>query len=238
MPKPKTSFRFTAAAIDRIKPPETGRVDYSNVSLPGMQLRVSAPQPGKEPRKVYRVKTRIRGRQVPMTIGSAAVISLAEASKMAREFLAQAASGVNLIEERRRKDAKEKAAESVLMVFARYLDEYACENMRPDYYKETERALRVDVMPAIGDVPIEQLTKSKLRSAVIGPIVARGRRPHAAHVLRYLRAFLSWAEREDLIAVNPALGIPDPDVRKREASTCSRPPAAPRARVSTTRSTG
>jgi hypothetical protein len=76
-----------------------------------------------------------------MTIGSAAVISLAEASKMAREFLAQAASGVNLIEERRRKDAKEKAAESVLMVFARYLAEYAREHMRPDYYKQLQHRL-------------------------------------------------------------------------------------------------
>jgi integrase len=181
-----------------------------------MQLRVSAPQPGKEPRKVYRVKTRIAGRQVPMTLGSAAVMSLAEASKRAREFLSQAAAGVNPVEERRREEAEEKAAESVQMVFARYLAEYARAHMRPDYYKETERALRVDVMLAIGDVPIDQLTKSKIRSAVIGPIIARGRRPHAAHVLRYLRAFLSWAQREDLIIINPALGIPDPDVRKRE----------------------
>ena len=56
MAKPKTSFRFTAAAIDRIKPPEAGRIDYSNTALPGMQLRVSAARPGKEPKKVYRVK--------------------------------------------------------------------------------------------------------------------------------------------------------------------------------------
>jgi integrase len=216
MAKPKTSFRFTAAAVDRIRPPEAGRVDYSNTAIPGMQLRVSAAQPGKEPKRIYRVKTRIGGKQVPMTLGSAAVLSLAEASKRAREFLSQASAGVNLVEQRRNQEAEEKAAESVQMVFARYLAEYALAHMRPDYYKETERALRVDVMPMIGDMRIDQLTKAKIRSAVIGPIVARGRRPQAAHVLRYLRAFLSWAQREDLITVNPALGIPDPDTRKRE----------------------
>jgi len=216
MAKPKTSFRFTAAAIDRIKPPEAGRIDYSNTALPGMQLRVSAARLGKEPKKVYRVKTRIAGKQVPVTFGSAAVMSLAEASKRAREFLAQASAGVNLVERRRRKEVEEKAAESVQTVFARYLAQYAREHMRPDYYKETERALRVDVMPVVGDMPIDQLTKAKIRSAVLGPIVTRGRRPHAAHVLRYLRAFLSWAQREDIIAVNPAFGIPDPDVRKKE----------------------
>src|SRR4029077_12862040 len=61
MAKPKTSFRFTAAAIDRIKPPEAGRIDYSNTALPGMQLRVSAARLGKEPKKVYRVKNAYRG---------------------------------------------------------------------------------------------------------------------------------------------------------------------------------
>ena len=36
----KTAFKFTAAAIERLKPPAAGRVDYSNTAIPGMQLRL------------------------------------------------------------------------------------------------------------------------------------------------------------------------------------------------------
>jgi len=113
MAKPKTSFRFTAAAIDRIKPPEAGRIGLFQHRAPGdaaTRIGCAARQGAK---KVYRVKTRITGKQVPMTLGSAAVMSLAEASKRAREFLAQASAGVNLVERCRRKEVEEKAAESV-----------------------------------------------------------------------------------------------------------------------------
>ena len=58
--------------------------------------------------------------------------------------------------------------------------------------------------------------------ALLDAIVARGRAPHAHHVLAYLRPALTWAVEKEIIETNPAVGIPDPDPRKREARTRDR----------------
>ena len=43
MPRSR-SFKFTQIAIDKLKPQASGRVEYNNTLIPGMQLRVSAPR--------------------------------------------------------------------------------------------------------------------------------------------------------------------------------------------------
>ena len=206
----KTAFKFTAAAIERLKPPPAGRVDYSNTAIPGMQLRVSA-----SGRKIYRVKTRIQGKQQAETIGNAAVLTLAEAIKRAREFLSQAEVGINPVAERRRREAETAAVETVERVMVEHYFPYAKQRMRPVYYAESVRALRRDVLPVLGQIRIDQLTRRQIRDVLDG-IVRRGRKSYASHVFAYFRTFLGWAVREDIIATNPAAGIPDPDNRRAE----------------------
>ena len=159
----KTSFRFTQAAIDKLKPPATGRVDYSNTLIPGLQLRVSA-----SGRKIYRVKTRINGVQVPMTLGNAAGITLAQANAKAREFLVAASAGLNPVEERRRQEAEDNLTPSVERIMVERYFPIAKRRMRPDYFKETKRALTRDVLPVIGKVRIDQLTRRQIRDLIGG----------------------------------------------------------------------
>jgi integrase len=206
----KTAFKFTAAAIERRKPPPAGRVDYSNTAIPGMQLRVSA-----SGKKVYRVKTRINGAQQAETIGNAAILSLAEANKRAKEFLAQAAAGINPVAERRRQEAEAAAAETVERVMVERYCPHAAQRMRAAYYKETERSLRRDVLPVLGKTRIDRLTRRQIRD-VLDAIVSRGRKSYAAHVKSYISAFLNWCVKQDIIATSPATGIPDPDTRRKE----------------------
>ena len=208
----KTAFKFTAAAIERLKPPAAGRVDYSNTAIPGMQLRVSA-----SGKKVYRVKTRINGVQQAETIGSTAILSLVEANKRAKEFLSQAAAGINPVAERRRKEAEAAAAETVERVMVERYFPHAAQRMRAAYYKETERSLRRDVLPVLGKNRIDQLTRRQIRD-VLDTIVRRGHGSYASHVKLYVGAFLSWCVRQDIIALNPATGIPDPDTRRNDRS--------------------
>ena len=204
------TFRFTQVAIDKLKLPVTGRVDYSNAAIPGMQLRVSA-----SGKKVYRVKTRINGEQQAMTLGSTAVLTLAEANKRAKEFLAAASAGINPVAERRRKEAEAVAADTVERVMTDRYFPVMARKMRPRTFKERQRAMRYNVLPKLGAVPIDKLTRGQIRG-VIHEICARGHEPHATHVLQYIHAFLSWCCKEDLLAVNPATGIPDPDSRRKE----------------------
>ena len=209
MSKSRT-LRFTRVTIDKLKPPESGRVDYSNAAIPGMQLRVSA-----SGKMVYRVKTRINGEQQAMTIGNTAVLTLAEANKRAKEFLAAASAGINPVAERRRKEAEAVAADTVERVMIDRYFPLMARKMRPRTFKERQRALRYDVLPKLGATPIDKLTRRQIRD-VIGEICARGHEPHAAHILAFTRAFLNWAVHEDIIIANPAAGIPDPDSRRKE----------------------
>jgi integrase len=160
--------------------------------------------------KVYRVKARINGVQVPMTIGSTAVFSLADANKVAREFLRQAAEGVNPVEEKRSGHAADR--DTVSALFDRYLRQLLSKRST-EYHKEVKRSIERDVLPDIGELAIHKLTRRQIRD-VIDRIAERSE-SHAAHVRKYVNAFLNWAVNQDIIAANPGVG-PDPDTRKRE----------------------
>jgi integrase len=220
------TIKLTQAAVERLRPPASGRVEYWDSQLPGFGLRVSAPRPGsKDGRRTWQAMYRVNGRLARETIGTMAVIpNVAEAREIARESLRKAQQGIDPTAERRRAEeaaaheageAAVRARDTLGSVIDRYLAERAKPRMRPDYYKEASRALLVDVVAALGDRPIRDLTRREIRE-LIGAIVARGRAPHAAHVLSYLRTALNWAVGQEIIAESRAAGIPDPDPRQRQ----------------------
>jgi integrase len=155
------------------------------------------------------MRCRVNGKVVPVLIGNAAVMpQLAEWRKRGRELAQLATQG---IDPRRQKT---EAAPTVKEVVGHYLGQHAIHRMRLDYYKETKRALTVDLKP-IEDQPIDKIVRRDVR-ILLGGIVARGRAPHASHVLSYIRPMFRWAVDQEIIANNPAAGVPDPDPRKRQ----------------------
>jgi integrase len=219
------TMKLTQPAVDRLKPPASGRMEYWDNQCPGFGLRVSAPSRGGDGRKTWQVMYRVDGKLVRETIGTLATFpNVAEARNLARQSLQKAQRGLNPIEDRRQQKAEQerqrqaaeaRARDTLGAAIDRYLEQYARRRMRPDYFKETKRALKVDVAAVLGSRPIGDLARREIRD-LLGAIVARGRAPHASHVLAYLRAMLNWAVGEDIIEANPAAGIPDPDPRKRE----------------------
>jgi integrase len=226
--------RFTEKSIERLRrnPPRAGRKDYAIPQVSGMQIRVSAPQPGKGPKMVYRIKTRINGKQVPCPIGSADVLSLAEATKRAKDFLAQASAGINPVAERRQQQAAEKrrveiaekkARNTLGALIGRYLAERPTKNKKGlplarEYLIETERTLDVDVVrTALGKTPLDELTRDAIRTHVRA--IARRRPAQGNHAFVYLRTALSWAKEEGLIPDNLAAGLslPAPRVERDRA---------------------
>jgi integrase len=135
---------------------------------------------------------------------------VSEARQRARESLLKARDGINSAKERRAENGS--PAPTLGATIERYFSEYAGKRMRPRFLKETRRVLARDVAPLL-DRPIADIERKEIRT-VLGSIVAQGKEPHASHVWRYLRAMLNWAVAEEIIAVNPAAGIRDPDPRK------------------------
>ena len=80
--------------------------------------------------------------------------------------------------------------------------------------------MSVDVLPELGPVTIDAITKSDIRSIIDG-IVARGAPIHANRVLAYLRRLFNWAVEQDIIAVSPAERIKAPTAERSRDRTLS-----------------
>jgi len=56
------TIKLTQLAIERFKPPMSGRIEYWDSQLPGFGLRISSPRPGKpkETAQTYQVLCRVK----------------------------------------------------------------------------------------------------------------------------------------------------------------------------------
>jgi integrase len=222
------NLKLTQEAVKRLKAPAEGRVEYWDNQLPGFGLRVGASRTGRDPRKTWQVMYRVKGKLVRETLGTLATIPKVDnARDLARASMQKAQSGIHPAKERQQAVKEEQrhaeAAErdTLSAVLDRYIREHGARRWRPETLKEVGRSFEVDVKPSLGGRPIGEITRRDVRE-LLDAIVARGRAPHAHHVLAYLRPALEWAVEREVIPANPAAAIPDPDPRKREARSRDR----------------
>lgn len=218
-------MKFTQAAVERVKPPASGRVEIWDTQLPGFGLRISCTG-----RLTWQCLYRVHGTRVRETLGTMAQIpKVDKARSLARESLNKASAGLHPAkarkhaaeEERRQIDAEAaRQRDTLAAILDRYVAEYGRQRWRPEYLDEVKRSFDVDLRP-LRARPIVEITRRDLRELLDG-IVARGRAPHAAHVLAYVRPAFRWAVGKEIVATNPAEGIADPDPRKREARSRKR----------------
>src|SRR5258708_4318525 len=121
------TIKLTQAAVERLKPPAKGRVEYWDSTLPGFGLRVSAPAAGRDDgagRKVWQVMYRVNGRLVRETLGSLPAITKVDAAReLARASMHKAHRGVHPVEERQR--AEEEGRQREIVEAARQRDTLA-----------------------------------------------------------------------------------------------------------------
>src|SRR5580692_7306654 len=151
--------KLTQAAVDNLKPPATGRVEWWDNQLPGFGLRVS--QTG---RKTWMAMYRVNGKLVRETIGTIARFpKVDKARDLARASMQSAQAGRHPVQARRQqREAETKQVEAeaarerdtVAAVIDRYLERCRTgrgrkKAMRADYYVETKRTLDRDVKSAL-----------------------------------------------------------------------------------------
>jgi hypothetical protein len=91
------TLKLTPPAVDRLKPPASGRVEYWDSQCPGFGLRVSAPAKGRDGSKTWQVLYRVNGKLVRETIGTLATFPIvAQARALARASLQQAQRGTSM----------------------------------------------------------------------------------------------------------------------------------------------
>ena len=206
-----TKLNLTSAAVERIKPPETGQVDYFDTSFPGFGFRV-----GRSGKKIYFLMTRVHGKQVRISLGQAKVgdgpgLTLAQARARAGAANDEAALGINP----RQRRASEKAAnrrrsENTFGAIADlYIAKYAKPRKRT--WREDQRILDSYVKPVWGEIPITEITRADVAGLMdaVEDVAKKktGKGFYMANrVLSCVRKLFNWAIDERALLENNPVG--------------------------------
>ncbi|MFN4354896.1 tyrosine-type recombinase/integrase [Parvibaculum sp.] len=200
MPKRK----LTAAAIDRLKPPASGQVDYFDAALPGFALRVSATGI-----KSFVVFCRVGGRLRRVTLGRWPALTLARAREKAGQAVEAAERGIDPVGLRRA--ARDAAADSVSAVAAEWLKRDQAGNRT---YAEVKRVMERDVLPRWKHRNIRSITRRDALD-LLDKIADRGAPVLARRVHAYLHRMFRWCVARGILEASPMTDLPKPGRERR-----------------------
>jgi integrase len=157
--------------------------------------------------KVFRLWTRVNGKQVPVTIGDAALMTLADARAKARAVLGRTANGEDPRDAR--KAAQATIEDRVEQVVDSYVVKYLAKKCKPSWAKEAERLLRVEVVPLFGKRRLSEIEDRDVHALLV--VIAERGRPRTSNlVFAVFRKLCNWATTLDggkLIKVSPCVGV-------------------------------
>lgn len=183
-------MHLTDLTLKRLRVPEKGRVTYSDDSVPGFGVRVSAGGAKSFVLLLGRSRKRV-------TIGRYPTISLSDARSHARELIAARVLG--------KEDLPSMKFEDAIPIFiaAHFGDDYP----KPRTRNEIERLLRRHFLPKFR---FEQL--AHIKSHEIGDIVDGLRKTPsiAHHAFASIRMFFRWAEGRRYVLRSPCAGLRPP----------------------------
>jgi integrase len=196
--------KITKQVVDRTTPDNKEKWIW-DTEVKGFGLRVRS-----NGRKVYVVEYRPGdgGRTAPKrryTIGTHGSPWTANAARAeAQRILGLVRAGHDPMEER--KKSRQKNNQTVAALITEFIEKYAKEKQRS--WKETERVLEKDVIPAIGSKDISNVTRQDIvqlldRVAKRGPVMAN-------RTLAYFRRFFNWCVERGHVAQNPCSGLKPP----------------------------
>jgi integrase len=186
---------LTVAAVERIKPPKSGQIDYFDKGFPGLVLRCSYGGA-----KTWALVYRLHGKLHRMTLGRWPALDLADARSAwrgARNLVAKGESPAN---------RRPASADSFAAVAAEWMKRDQAGNRSA---KAVWRMIEHDVLPEWRDRQISTINRRDVID-LIDRVTDRGsvvtaRRLHA-HVHRLFR----WAVGRGVLDINPMAELPKP----------------------------
>jgi integrase len=154
----------------------------------------------------WAVRYRADGAPRKLTIGPYPAVDLSTARKRAQEALGDLAGGVDPAARkkaaRESRMAEELAADRVDAVAALFVDRYAKRSVGALWARETERLLKVEVIPMLGAKRLGVLSRAEVHALLDG-IVDRGSPYTANRTLAVLRRMCNWAVERGIITNSP-----------------------------------
>jgi len=193
---------LTVRAVESIRPTLGKRVEYFDETVPGLALRVT-----EKGAKTWTILYRHRGRLRRLTLGSVAVITLAEARERARNHLNEASKGADPATEKQ----QGRRAETIEDLAKDYIERHAKRKKRS--WKNDDRMLRAEVLPHWQHRAIADIRRRDVR-ILVDTIAERGAPIVANRTTALLSRMFKFALDDELIEASPAVRIPRPAPEK------------------------
>ncbi len=200
--------RLSEEGIKRLKPHKTRRLEFSDVVVPGLQLRVT-PKGVKSFSLLYKLKGAggvspltgkpICGQAHRITLGTWPMMRLKTAREKARGDLEIVSEGRDP-RPMRRQQIITQHSNTVEAVAKRYI-----EQAKPTVasWKQIQQVLSNHVLPTLGRSPISSITREAIHELLDG--MAEAKKPGAAReALKHMHRLFEFAVDRGIIGANPA----------------------------------
>ena len=188
--------KLTAASVERLKAPESGRVEYFDIVLTGLSLRITD-----RGSKSWSLMYRTGGRLRRMTIGQYPAFSLKDARMAAGQALRELEDGNDPAVAKLERKARQP------VTFKGLVDQFIEKHAKPRQrtWRETERTLRANCADWL-ERPAMSITETDAYELLDG-FVAEGKGHKARVTLAWLKTL--WAlglEAEDRVGTANGYG--------------------------------
>jgi integrase len=171
--------------------------------FPGLLVRIEG-----SGTKTYYFRYSIRGRVRYCRIAKAAAMNASEARIRARKLSGAVADGRDPQAE---KMAQRSTGFTFVELHRRYLEQ--CAKKYNKSWKDGDRLIRTNVMPFWGNLAAKDVTRAQVKE-LVGKLSDRPILANA--VLAKIAAVFTFAVTEEIVAVNPAAGVPKNPTRERD----------------------
>ena len=202
-----STLRLTQAAVDRLKAPAEGRVEFFDTHLPGFGLRVSAKRGDARGHRAWIVLYRFDGRLRRFTIGTPDTHSIDDARDEARAIQRDAKRGIDRAEVKAKPVAPTRQPDTIASVAGQFIERYAKPKNRS--WKETEALLQRHILPRWGDREAKSIGRRDVLE-LLDDLVDQGYPVAANRVLATVRKMFGWAVERDILAASPVTRISPP----------------------------
>lgn len=191
-----TQLNFTKSAVETLLLPSTGRVEYHDTKVPGLQLRVTATGV-----KTFCVFKRIKGAGPErITLGRFPDLTVEKARRDAAQILAAIASGANPAEAKRVHRGEMTFSE----LFKTYIDRHA--KLHKKTASEDEQRYRQYLEKPLGKKKLTTISRPVI-ATLHSSITAEGHPVVANRVLALMSTVFGRAVEWSIVENNPAKGI-------------------------------
>jgi integrase len=207
--EPRSDGDMGSISTDRgaisAKPGADGkRQDYAVKGEPGLRLRVSANRQGSNIKIWSLLYTRKSdGKKCRVTLGEYPAMGLAEARRTAGGYRNDVRTGADPAGDRR----DDKLALTFAMLAAEWLERYAKVQKRS--WREDERMLSHDVLPAIGAMKAGKVSKADVVK-LVNAVYDRGATYQANQVLGLVQRIFKWGVKRGQVQESPAALLDKP----------------------------